>query len=179
MPCSSCQALFGEAADPRSRSSCTRAFVMYAMSSPSAPVKLTPWYDGSGSVSPGNRSVFSDHLNVPPSTMAPTTTVPWPDRNFVAEWVTMSAPCSNGRIRYGVAIVLSAISGRPFSCAMSAMPWMSSTFACGLPMVSAKNSFVLGRTARRHSSRSSWFSMNVVSMPSFASVYLNRLNVPP
>ena len=31
----------------------------------------------------------------------------------------MSAPCSNGRIRYGVAIVLSTISGTPASCARS------------------------------------------------------------
>jgi len=56
---------------------------------------------------------------------------------------------------------------------------MSSTLICGLPMVSAKNSFVFGRTARRHSSGSSWFSTNVTSMPSFASVYLKRLYVPP
>ena len=27
--------------------------------------------------------------------------VPWPPRNFVAEWTTMSAPCSIGRSRYG------------------------------------------------------------------------------
>ena len=87
----------------------------------------------------------------------------------------MSAPCSNGRMRYGVAIVLSTISGMPFSCATSATSAMSRTLIFGLPMVSAKNSFVFGRTARRHSSASSWFSTNVVSMPSFASVYLKRL----
>jgi hypothetical protein len=56
---------------------------------------------------------------------------------------------------------------------------MSRMLIFGLPMVSAKKSFVFGRTARRHSSASSWFSTNVVSMPSFASVYLKRLYVPP
>ena len=107
--------------------------------------------------------------------MTPPMTVPWPPRNFVAECTTMSAPCSNGRIRYGVAIVLSTISGTPCSCATSATARMSRMLIFGLPMVSAKNSFVFGRTARRHSSGSSWSSTKVVSMPSFASVYLNRL----
>ena len=37
--------------------------------------------------------------------------VPWPDRNLVSEWMTMSAPHSNGRHRYGVARVLSTTSG--------------------------------------------------------------------
>ena len=36
-----------------------------------------------------------------------------------------------------------------------------------------------GGRPQRHSSASSWFSTNVTSMPSFASVYLNRLYVPP
>ena len=35
-----------------------------------------PWYDGSGSVRPGNFSTFLDHANFPPSTIAPATTVP-------------------------------------------------------------------------------------------------------
>ena len=87
----------------------------------------------------------------------------------------MSAPCSNGLMRYGVAIVLSTMSGMPAACATSATLRMSSTLIFGLPMVSAKKSFVFGRTARRHSSGSSWFSTKVVSMPSFASVYLKRL----
>ena len=33
--------------------------------------------------------------------------VPWPPMNLVAEWITMSAPHSIGRHRYGVANVLS------------------------------------------------------------------------
>jgi hypothetical protein len=101
--------------------------------------------------------------------------VPCPPRNFVAECTTMSAPCSNGRMRYGVAIVLSTMSGTPAACAWSATLRMSRMLMRGLPIVSAKKSLVFGRTARAHASGSSWSSTNVVSMPSFASVYLNRL----
>ena len=73
--------------------------------------------------------------------------VPWPPMNLVAEWITMSAPHSIGRHRYGVANVLSTISGRSWECAMAATVSMSSTFPAGLPIVSAKNAFVFGRTA--------------------------------
>ena len=58
--------------------------------------------------------------------------VPWPPRYFVAECTTTSAPHSRGRMRYGVAIVLSMISGTPASWAMAATPSMSSTSAFGL-----------------------------------------------
>ncbi len=106
-------------------------------------------------------------------------TVPCPPRNLVAEWTTMSAPCSNGRMRYGVAMVLSTISGTPASCATSATARMSRMLMRGVPLVSAKRSLVFGRTARAHASGSSWSSTNVVWIPSFASVYLKRLYVPP
>ncbi len=49
--------------------------------------------------------------------MAPAIAVPCPPRNLVAECTTMSAPCSSGRIRYGVATVLSMTSGTPASWA--------------------------------------------------------------
>ena len=78
-----------------------------------------------------------------------------PPMNLVAEWSTMSAPHSIGRHRYGVANVLSTISGSSLSCAMAATVSMSSTFPAGLPIVSAKNAFVFGRTACRHASGSS------------------------
>ena len=97
----------------------------------------------------------------------------------MAECTTMSAPNSKGLMRYGVAIVLSTMSGMPFSCAMSATRRMSRMLIFGFPIVSAKKSFVLGRTAAAHSWASSWFSTNVTSMPSFLSVYLKRLYVPP
>ena len=87
----------------------------------------------------------------------------------------MSAPCSNGLIRYGVAIVLSTIRGRSWACATSATARMSRMLIFGLPIVSAKNSLVFGRTAAAHASGSSWSVTKVVWMPSFASVYLKRL----
>ena len=56
--------------------------------------------------------------------------------NFVADSTTMSAPCSSGRNRYGVAKVLSTTSGRLCLWAMSAMASMSARSAFGLPKVS-------------------------------------------
>ncbi len=47
--------------------------------------------------------------------MTPAMALPWPPRYFVAECTTMSAPCSNGRMRYGVAMVLSTTRGTPAS----------------------------------------------------------------
>ena len=48
----------------------------------------------------------------------PPIVVPWPPRYLVTEWMTMSAPCSNGRQRYGEASVLSMTSGMPAPCAI-------------------------------------------------------------
>lgn len=91
-------------------------------------------------------------------------------RNLVAEWTTMSAPCSMGRSRYGVGTVLSAISGTPASWATSATARMSSTLPRGLPSVSANNALVSGRTAARQASMSSGSSTKVTSMPNLGSV---------
>ena len=49
--------------------------------------------------------------------------------NFVAEWTTMSAPCSIGRSRYGVAKVESTTSGMPCRCAAAAAASMSISVA--------------------------------------------------
>ncbi len=99
--------------------------------------------------------------------MTPAIAVPWPPRYLVAECTTTSAPHSSGRIRYGVATVLSTTSGTPISCATAATPSMSSTSCLGLEIVSAKNALVLSRAAARQESRSSGSSTNVVVMPSF------------
>ena len=98
--------------------------------------------------------------------------------NLVAEWITMSAPHSIGRHRYGVANVLSTISGSSCACAMAATVSMSSTFPAGLPIVSAKNAFVFGRTACRQASGSSG-STQVSSTFILRSRCLNWLTVPP
>ncbi len=54
-------------------------------------------------------------VKFPPSTITPPITLPCPPMNLVAECTTISAPCSSGRSRNGVANVLSTISGIPFS----------------------------------------------------------------
>ena len=115
---------------------------------------------------------------MPASTTTPPIVVPWPPMNLVAEWITMSAPHSIGRQRYGVANVLSTTSGSSCSCAIAATVSMSSTLPPGLPIVSAKNAFVFGRTACRHASGSSG-STQVTSLPSLRSRCLNWFTVPP
>ncbi len=46
---------------------------------------------------PGKRPF--PQLKVPASATTPAMVVPCPPMNFVAEWMTMSAPCSIGRQR--------------------------------------------------------------------------------
>ena len=67
--------------------------------------------------------------------------------NFVAEWTTISAPYSIGRTRYGVANVLSTMSGIPASCAMSAIFSISTTSELGFPSVSISIAFVFSLIA--------------------------------
>jgi len=74
-------------------------------------------------------------------------TVPWPPINFVAEWMTISAPCSIGRNKYGVAKVLSTSSGIPFLWASAATASTSTMVEFGLPSVSINIAFVLGLIA--------------------------------
>ena len=62
----------------------------------------------------------------------------------------MSAPCSIGRQRYGVANVLSTISGTPPACAISASAARSATLPFGLPIVSTNTARVFSRSARAH-----------------------------
>ena len=104
--------------------------------------------------------------------------VPWPPMNLVAEWITMSAPHSIGRHRYGVANVLSTISGSSCSCAMAATVSMSSTFPAGLPIVSPKKAFVFARTAFCQAEGSSG-STQVSSTFILRSTCLNWFTVPP
>lgn len=84
-----------------------------------------------------------------------------------------------GRSRYGVGTVLSTISGTPAPCAASATARASRTLPRGLPSVSAKNAFVVGRTAASQAATESGSSTNDTSTPSRGSVCRNRLYVPP
>jgi hypothetical protein len=81
--------------------------------------------------------------NLPLSTTMPPSVVPEPQRNFVAECTLMSAPHSKGRLRNGVAMVESMMSGMPAAWATSARPSMSAISPDGFAIVSAKMSLVL------------------------------------
>ncbi len=84
---------------------------------------------------------------VPPSTTTPPMAVPWPPIHFVAEWMTMSAPCLIGWASSG-ANVLSTMTGTPRACATSAIEARSWTSSRGLPMSSRKTALVFSSIAR-------------------------------
>ncbi len=88
---------------------------------------------------------------------------------FVADSTTMSAPYSIGRSNTGVALVLSIISGSPFSCAIFASVSTSTMSSFGFPSVSVNTARVFGVIALRSPSKSS-ASTNFTVMPSFGSV---------
>ena len=110
----------------------------------------------------GNRPL--DQSKRPLSTTTPPMDVPWPPMNFVAEWITTSAPCSNGRHRYGVATVESTTSGTPTACAACESAARSATTPAGLATVSVKKAFVSGLAALAKASGSSG-ATKVVSIP--------------
>src|SRR4030088_3030667 len=85
--------------------------------------------------------------------------------NLVAECTTMSAPCSNGRHRCGVARVASTTRGIPCSRATVARADRSATIPEGLATTSVYRALVSGRMAAAKAEGSS-VATNVVSMPS-------------
>src|ERR1044072_1432852 len=80
--------------------------------------------------------------------MMPPSELPWPPRNVVSECTTISAPWSIGRMRYGVASVLSTISGTPALRATSAIASMSVMLPAGVAIDLMKIALVRGVTAR-------------------------------
>ena len=96
----------------------------------------------------------------------------------MAEWMTMSAPCSIGRHRYGVANVASTISGTPAACATSASAAMSAISPDGLAIASANTTFVRSVMAAATFSGSAP-GTNVVSTPNRRSVTSSWVIVPP
>ncbi len=69
-------------------------------------------------------------------TTAPAITSEWPDRYFVPDSITRSAPCSSGRQTAGDANVLSTVSSAPCRWATSASAGRSARTQVGLAMVS-------------------------------------------
>ena len=162
---------------PRSRISWVRALVIYA-ALPKASAYTTPWYDPSGWVSSG---YFPPALQSkePPSTIAPPTTTAWPSMYFVDEWTTMSAPCSNGRQRMGVANVLSTMRGTPFEWARAEKRSKSKTASEGLAIVSPKKALVRSSKRARISSSLIVGSATLASIPIRFIVTRKRFVVPP
>ena len=105
-------------------------------------------------------------------------TVPLPVRYLVVEWTTSVAPISIGRTRYGVAVVLSMISGMPAASAMSATARTSMIQPPGLAMASPKTARVSSSMAALTASRSSK-STKVHDQPKRLIVWLNCVIVPP
>ncbi len=85
--------------------------------------------------------------NLPESTTTPPMELPWPHRNLVVEWMTISAPHSNGWQSQGEARVLSTISGSLASWAMAAIGSMSAMTPPGLAMLSMKIALHFGVSA--------------------------------
>ena len=86
----------------------------------------------------------------------------------------MSAPCSNGRHRYGEDTVLSTISGMPCRCATSASAAKSVTLPAGLPTDSQNIARVPASMSLSNVAGSRW-SANLTWMPYCGSVCANRL----
>jgi len=82
---------------------------------------------------------FCFQSKFPLSTIAPPSVVPWPPRNFVSEFTTMSAPWSMGRSKIGEATVLSTMSGTPWAWATRARASMSQMFPAGFADALAKD----------------------------------------
>ena len=165
MPCSTRNAFNGAMAGPRSASSFDRVRWMNARRPNLAAKSVFANPDSCVDVSCGYRSGWAAQSKLPLSTISPAMALPCPARYFVAECTTMSAPCSIGRTRYGVAMVLSTMSGTPASCATPATPAKSRTSPRGFGIDSPKNARVSGRTAAAHSARSVGSCTNVTAMP--------------
>src|SRR5699024_12334418 len=109
-PIISWKAACADSVGPKSRSCSLRSLVRKP-NLPKFPYQDRLLYDGTGSVINGKLPLSQG--NLPDSTTTPPIVVPWPPKNLVAEWITISAPCPSGRIRYGGGGVASHTNGSP------------------------------------------------------------------
>src|SRR5262245_22597756 len=104
--------------------------------------------------------------------------LPCPPMNLVSECTTMSAPCTFGWHRYGVASVLSTISGTPASLAIAETAGRSMTMPPGLAIDSQKRALVLGEiAAAKVSGRVA--SAHATFQPKLLKAWLNWFTEPP
>ena len=90
----------------------------------------------------------------------------------------MSAPCSNGRMRYGDAIVLSTMSGMRCFLAIAAMAFRSTITPPGLAIDSTKIALVFGVMAASNVAGSSGLA-HTTFQPKFLNECVNWLIEPP
>ena len=91
----------------------------------------------------------------------------------------MFAPCSNGLQWYGVATVLSIISGTWIFLATEENLSKSKIFNPGFPIVSPYIAFVFSFASDNISSSDASGSTKLTSIPKFFKWTLNKLTVPP
>lgn len=132
------EALNGESVRPRSCTNLARHRCRNGEPPRSFSHRLIPPQRARGSVNCGQRAASASQSKRPESITTPASDVPCPPKNLVAECTTMSAPCSKGRYRIGVARVESTITGIPRSWAMREIASRSASVASGLPMDSRK-----------------------------------------
>ena len=111
------------------------------------------------------------------ATTTPPITSEWPERYFVVECITRSAPSVNGCWRNGVAHVLSQARSAPAAFAIAAIAPRSVTAIVGLEGVSVQISRVFGRRAAR-TAATSVMSVNVTSRPHGTKCSRKSFDVP-
>jgi hypothetical protein len=111
-------------------------------------------------------------------TNAPATTSLWPLRYFVAECMTMSAPSSIGRVRIGVATVLSTARHAPARWAISAVAAMSVIGHVGLAGLSIQTSLVRPGCTAVASASIELASTKSTTIPPSAARLFNQLRRP-
>ena len=90
----------------------------------------------------------------------------------------MSQPCSMGRQRAGVAVVLSTTTGTPRAWAASAMAARSGIESFGLPIVSRYTAFVRSVMWEAKASASSLSTYSTL-IPMRGNVVVKSVTVPP
>ena len=101
-----------------------------------------------------------------------------PLRYLVAECMTRSAPSAKGRVRTGVAVVLSTASTAPAAWAISAAPSMSVTDHSGLAGVSIQTSRVRPGITAPFRASSEAASTKSTSSPHDSAKFISQLRSP-
>ena len=141
---------------------------------------------------PRNSNQASNEPSVPPScartvftrrqkslssraTSTPAIRSEWPLRYLVPACITMSAPCSIGRVKTGDATVESTASKAPAACAMAAVAAMSVMLHVGLAGVSTHTKRVLPGWIAALTAAGSVMSMSSIFRPQCVAKFISQL----